>query len=81
VAFDLIAVAVEVGQRLADLGILHTTGGSIASSIAGEPRMTIDIDIVAAIGEADVDAIVARSHTSFTSTTRRSDAPCESGRA
>ena len=28
---------------------MHTVGGSIASSFAGEPRSTVDIDIVAAI--------------------------------
>jgi hypothetical protein len=36
------------GGALDALGIVHTIGGSIASSIAGEPRSTIDIDIVAA---------------------------------
>jgi hypothetical protein len=55
---DPVAIAVLVAQRLDRLGILHTTGGSIASSLAGEPRTTIDIDIVAAIDERHVSAIV-----------------------
>jgi len=39
--------------------IPHTIGGSIASSFAGEPRATIDIDIVVALEERHVDALVA----------------------
>jgi hypothetical protein len=41
------------------LGIANTIGGSIASSYAGEPRSTIDIDIVAAIEAGQVPALVA----------------------
>ena len=51
---DPIAVAALVAGTFDRLGILHTIGGSIASSIAGEPRTTVDIDIVAAIDEGDV---------------------------
>lgn len=46
---DPIAVAVEVVRTLDALGVASTIGGSIAGSFAGEPRSTIDIDIVAAI--------------------------------
>lgn len=38
---DPIAVALLVARELDTLGILYTTGGSIASSIAGEPRLAI----------------------------------------
>lgn len=55
---DPIAVALRVTSALAELGIQHTVGGSIASSFAGEPRSTIDIDIVAAIDEAHVPALI-----------------------
>ena len=55
---DPIAVAALVAGTLDRLGILHTIGGSIASSIAGEPRTTVDIDIVAAVGESDIAMIV-----------------------
>jgi hypothetical protein len=57
VPVDPIAVAVSVARVLDALGIVHTIGGSIASSIAGEPRSTIDIDIVAALRESDVPAL------------------------
>lgn len=51
-------VALLVTRVFDTLGVLHTIGGSIASSIAGEPRSTVDIDIVAAVTPAHVSAIV-----------------------
>jgi len=56
---DPIAVAVRVTQVLDTLGILHTVGGSIAASFAGEPRSTVDIDVVAALADHDVASLVA----------------------
>ena len=47
------------------IGIVHTIGGSIASSIAGEPRSTIDIDVVAALRESDVPALLSALSTDF----------------
>jgi hypothetical protein len=47
------------------LGIVHTIGGSIASSIAGEPRSTIDIDIVADLRESDVSALLSALSADF----------------
>jgi len=55
---DPIAVAALVAGTLERLGILHTIGGSIASSIAGEPRTTVDIDVVVAIDESGIPAIL-----------------------
>lgn len=65
VPVDPIALAIEVSRVLDSLGILHTVGGSIASSFAGEPRSTIDIDIVAAIREPDVESLVAALSADF----------------
>jgi len=65
VPVDPIAVALVVTRALETLGIVHTIGGSIASSIAGEPRSTIDIDIVAAIGESDVPALLSQLSADF----------------
>lgn len=62
---DPIAVAVTVSRILDDLGIPHTVGGSIASSFAGEPRSTIDIDVVAAIHESQVERLVAALSSDF----------------
>lgn len=58
-------MALRVGGILDALGILHTIGGSIAASFAGEPRSTIDIDFVAALSHGDVSALVAALHPDF----------------
>ena len=64
-AVDPIDTALAVGRRLDALGVPYTVGGSIASSFAGEPRATIDIDIAAAIDEAHVDALVSALSPEF----------------
>lgn len=56
---DPIAIAAAVAGVMDALGIRHTIGGSIASSVAGEPRSTVDIDIVAAVDESHIPALVA----------------------
>lgn len=55
---DPIAVALRVTTVLDALDVGHTIGGSIASSIAGEPRSTIDIDVVAALNESHIGPLV-----------------------
>lgn len=52
---DPVAVAVIVGRQLETLGVPYVVGGSLASSLHGEPRSTNDVDIV-----ADVDQATAR---------------------
>jgi hypothetical protein len=56
---DPISVAVEVAHILESLGIEHTIGGSIACAFAGEPRSTVDIDIVVALAESGVPALIS----------------------
>jgi hypothetical protein len=50
---------IEVALRVADVfeacGLRYLVGGSVASSIEGEPRTTLDVDMVVAMTEADVD--------------------------
>jgi hypothetical protein len=46
VPVDPIAIALAVARVLDALGVAHTIGGSIASSFAGEPRSTVDIDVL-----------------------------------
>ena len=65
VPVDPIAIAVSVARALDALGIVHTIGGSIASSIAGEPRSTVDIDIVAALRDSDVSALLSALSADF----------------
>jgi len=57
--FDPIAVALRVADALESCGIPYLVGGSVASSINGEPRSTLDIDIVVALAAASVDSLVA----------------------
>ena len=62
---DPLEVALSVTRALEALGVPHTIGGSIASSFAGEPRSTVDIDIVAALDEARVDGLVSALSPEF----------------
>jgi hypothetical protein len=62
---DPLAVAWSVSQLLAQLGIVHTIGGSLAASFAGEPRATLDIDLVAALEDFHVDPLVAALSPDF----------------
>lgn len=52
-------VALSVGRALDTAGVGYFLGGSLASSLQGEPRATNDIDIVAALGERDVPTFTA----------------------
>lgn len=62
---DPIPVAIAVTAVLDALGITHTIGGSLASSFAGEPRSTVDIDVVAAVDERHVVALVTALSPEF----------------
>ncbi len=62
---DPLDVAVLVTRALDRLSVPYTIGGSIASSMAGEPRSTIDIDIVTALEERHVQPLVAALGSAF----------------
>ena len=57
--FDPIEVALTVTRILENLDVPNTIGGSIAASFAGEPRASIDIDIVAALDDERVAHFVS----------------------
>ncbi|HEX6051854.1 MAG TPA: hypothetical protein VFZ21_21445 [Gemmatimonadaceae bacterium] len=46
---DPLEVAADIGARLGALDVAWVIGGSIASSVHGEPRSTQDVDIVVAM--------------------------------
>lgn len=46
---DPIEIAADTGARLDALGVSWVIGGSIASSVHGEPRSTQDVDMVVAL--------------------------------
>jgi hypothetical protein len=60
-----IQVALQVVDALEACGLSYLVGGSLASSLGGEPRTTLDVDMVVAMTEADVDALVAALGTAF----------------
>jgi hypothetical protein len=51
-------VALLVGRALESLGLPYFVGGSVASSLQGEPRATNDIDVVVRMTTVDVGAVV-----------------------
>jgi hypothetical protein len=55
---DPLAVALSVAQILEACGLRYLVGGSLASSLSGEPRSTLDVDIVVAISASDIAELV-----------------------
>ena len=51
---DPLAVAAHVAAILDRLGIRYVIGGSVASSVLGEPRSTLDLDVMIDAGGEDV---------------------------
>lgn len=62
---DAIGIALQVTSALDAIGVIHTIGGSIASSMAGEPRSTIDVDIVADLKVEHVVGLVTALQQDF----------------
>src|ERR1041384_1666381 len=54
-----VAVALHAARALESCGVRYVVGGSLASSVSGEPRSTLDVDIVVEMSEADVPRVVA----------------------
>jgi hypothetical protein len=57
---DPIAIAADVAAILEDLGIRYVIGGSVASSLMGEPRSTLDLDLMLEAGETLVRRLSTR---------------------
>src|SRR5712691_7071731 len=60
-----IQVALQVADALEACGLRYLVGGSIASSIGGEPRTTLDVDTVVAMAETDVGRFLAALGSEF----------------
>ncbi len=56
---DPIRVALLVAEALEACGVRYVVGGSLASSISGEPRSTLDVDMVVQLTEADPERVIA----------------------
>jgi hypothetical protein len=55
---DLIDVTLAVTATLDRCGIPYTVGGSLASSLSGEPRASLDADVVVQIRPDQIDDLV-----------------------
>ena len=51
--------ALSMARVLDQCGLRYVVGGSLASSVSGEPRSTLDVDLVVAIHAADVELLLA----------------------
>jgi hypothetical protein len=59
VAADPIEVALLVARVLEEHDVRYVVGGSLASSISGEPRSTLDVDLVVELSDEKVAEVVA----------------------
>ena len=57
---DLVAALLPVIEALDRLGVRYYVGGSVASSIHGVPRASIDADLIAELGAGRVAPLAAR---------------------
>lgn len=62
---DPVTVALRAAEALELCGLRYLVGGSLASSISGEPRSTLDVDMVVAMSEADLPRVVAALRHEF----------------
>ena len=56
---DSITLARDLGRLFEAHGILYYVTGGVAASTHGEPRSTIDLDLVVQIGSSDAEALAA----------------------
>ena len=59
------SVVAEVARVLDALGVRYAVGGSLASGVAGEPRSTVDADLVVELAPEHVDLLVAQLSARF----------------
>lgn len=62
---DLVAALLPVIEALDSLGVGYYIGGSVASSIHGVPRASIDADLIAELGAEHVGPLAARLSAAF----------------
>jgi len=62
---DIIAITLRLASVCEQLGIRYLVGGSLASSLHGIPRATLDVDLVLEIGQDDVAAFVKSLRDDF----------------
>src|SRR5690606_12419142 len=62
---DIVLTLGTVVRALEDLGVTWAVGGSVASTVYGEPRATNDVDIVANLEESLMPALKDKLGSDF----------------
>ena len=62
---EAIAVTLRITGVLENLGVAYLVGGSLASSLYGQPRSTQDVDVVADLRPEHVAPLVAALSDDF----------------
>jgi hypothetical protein len=60
-----VLVVAKLARVFDELGIRYVVGGSLASSLYGTPRATLDVDLVAEISRTQADAVGRALGTEF----------------
>ena len=55
---DLLRVAMRVADAIEQCGLRYSVGGSLASTLQGEPRSTLDVDVLVELPADRVEALV-----------------------
>ena len=62
---DPVALALILARILERLGVRYCIAGSVASSVYGEVRTTLDVDVVADLDPEHIDSLVAAVESDF----------------
>ncbi len=62
---DILAAITPIVDTLEELGVPYHIGGSVASSLYGLPRMTIDVDLVADLRLGHVRPLIKRLQATY----------------
>jgi len=64
-ASELLAAVAQVIRAFDELGVDYLVGGSVASSVFGEPRQTVDADLIARLLGRHAEPLVSRLSRQF----------------
>lgn len=62
---DPLVVAAALAAVLDEVGVRYVVGGSLASTVHGEPRSTLDVDVAIQLTEAQLDPLYTRLAREF----------------
>ena len=62
---DPIIALLDVVAILDDLGLTYAIGGSVASSVFGEPRASADADLIVELSEPQLAALIGRLNSTY----------------